>query len=76
MHHCLKVSIPALIGGTIVMSRIRDIDIDDSLGLALVIMDCYYNRDCIKSIFFTTVVIVDWWETSVKPQMLYGTPES
>jgi hypothetical protein len=51
MHHCLKVSIPALIGGTIVMSRIRDIDIDDSLGLTLVIMDCYYNRDCIKSIF-------------------------
>jgi hypothetical protein len=39
MHHCLKFSILALIGGTIVMSRIREIDIDDSLGLALVIMD-------------------------------------
>ena len=56
---------PALIGGIIVMSMI-------TLGPALIIMGyCYYNRDCIKrtGYFFATVVIV-------KPQNLYGTPES
>ena len=56
---------PALIGGIIVMTMI-------TLGPALIIMGYfYYNRDCIKRTryFFSTVV-------TVKPQNLYGTPES